>query len=315
MKVRILFLCLVLNICATAAQSQETPQNRPARKQQTAEQRFDSLKSVSDYNLSLGGGARSAALQNISRIYRKPTDKETKLLAVDKDERKKFASFLQQQNTGLTKLIGDRGCAESPNIFNISEDCLKYQLPGAGSSFSFRQKNYRIHHLSDLTYDGDGFYSAGVLSHALITNIGDVPLENISAQTKVFKFLSDFQSSADFQQARQTDKKITDGMESDGLFYSRSAEAKENATYILRVIAYRGNVFRALDGFVYDELDFDERRDVTVAFRIISRNGESVTILWKILSDRKSPALKKPSRDELMAKKKYPDETEKPGGN
>lgn len=313
MKVRILFLCLVLNLCAAAAQSQDappgssdstSPQNRPARKQQTAEQRFDSLKSVGEYNYGIGAWTRATAMQSISRIYRKPTDKEAKLLAAGKDERKKFAAFLQQSNTGLTKLIVDRGCAESPSIFNISEDCLKYQMPGAGSSFSFREKNYRIDRLSDLTYDGEGFYSNGILSHALITNVGDVALENISEQTKVFKFLNDFQISADFEQARKTDKKVIDGMESDGLVYSRSAEAKENATYILRVIAYRGNVYRAFDGLVYDELDFDERRDVTVAFRIINRNPESVTILWKILSDQKSPALKKPSREELTAQKK-----------
>ena len=89
------------------------------------------------------------------------------------------------------------------------------------------------------------------------------------------------------------------GIENDGFFYCRNLEASENTTYVLRSIAYRGSYYRAIEGFVYDELDFDERRDVTVAFRIVRRDSESVTILWKILENQKSPAIKKISPEKL----------------
>ena len=172
-------------------------------------------------------------------------------------------------------------------------------MPGAGSSFSFRTENYRVRRLSDLTYREDGFYSSGILAHGIIVNIGDIPLEQVTTQTNGLKFLIDFETASDYKKAGEIDERIDDGIENNGFFYCRRVRAAENATYILRVIAYRGSYYRAMQGFVYDELDFDKRRDVLVAFRIVRRETESVTILWKILSNQKSPAIKKPSREQL----------------
>jgi hypothetical protein len=301
MKIKFLFLFLLCGAAVCINAQPLVPQNnspsaeeikRTIRKKQDLDQRFDSQKSIGDHNHNIKSWTRATAMQSISRIYRKPTVKESKLLVVEKEDLKSFASFLQKPDTGLTKLIIDRGCAESPNVFNISQDCLKYSMPGAGSSFSFREKNYRLRRLSDLTYDGEDFYSSGILSHAIMTDIGDVPFENIPVQTNALKFLTDFQVAADFEQARSIDKTITDGIENENLFYSRSTKVKENSTYVLRVVAYRGNVYRAFEGVVYDELDFDDRRDLTVAFRVVRRNTESITILWKIISNQKAPALK-----------------------
>lgn len=285
----------------STSQSAETRRANPTRDE--IDRRFNKSKSVGAYNPNVKSTSRAAALNNISKIYRKPTDKEMETLAVDENDLTKYAAFLRQSETGLTRLMSDRGCAESPNVVYVAEECRKYQMPGAGSSFSFREKNYRLRRLSDLTYDNVGFRSSGLLSHAILVNIGDAPLENVSLQTKGLKFLTAFETVTDFELARQTDKKLIDGIESDGFFYSRSAEAKENSTYVLRVIAYRGNLYRAVDGLVYDELDFDERRDVTVAFRVVRRDAESATILWKIISDQKAPAMKKPTEEQLKQMK------------
>jgi hypothetical protein len=219
---------------------------------------------------------------------------------------------LRQPDTGLTKLMMDRGCAEYTSVLNVSEECRKYTMPGAGSSFSFRTGNHRVRRLSDLTYRDDGFYSLGILSHSILFNLGDIPLEQITMQTNGMKFLTDFETVTEFEKAREVDKRINDGIENGGFFYSRKAEAAENMTYVLRVVAYRGSYYRAVQGFVYDELDFDERRDVTVAFRIVRRDDESVTILWKILANQKSPAIKKPTGDKLkLQENKFMAETKK----
>lgn len=320
MKIKFLFLFLLCGAAVCVNAQPLVPQNnspsaeeikRTNRKKQDLDQRFDSLKSIGDYNHNVKIWTRANAMQSIARIYRKPTVKESKLLVVEKEDLKNFASFLQKTDTGLTKLIIDRGCAESPNVFNISQDCLKYSMPGAGSSFSFREKNYRLRRLSDLTYDGEDFHSSGILSHAIMTDIGDVPFENIPVQTTALKFLNDFQVAADFEQARLIDKTINDGVENENLFYSRSIKVKENSTYVLRVVAYRGNVYRALEGVVYDELDFDERRDLTVAFRVVRRDAESITILWKIISNQKAPALKKSASDQLKTNEELTAETKK----
>ncbi len=321
MKKIILFSVLILSgiISLNAQQPGATPiaptqaerAQRELYRRQESNRRFEALRSAGEYNRRVSNSVRSAALQTINNLYRKPTKEESKLLAAEKDDLKRYAPFLRQSDTGLTKLMIDRGCAEYTSVLNVSEVCRKYTMPGAGSSFSFRTENYRVRRLSDLTFREDGFYSLGILSHSILFNLGDIPLEQITMQTNGMKFLTDFETVTEFEKAREIDKQINDGIESGGFFYSRKAEAAENTTYVLRVVAYRGSYFRAVQGFVYDELDFDERRDVTVAFRIIRRDDESVTILWKILANQKSPAMKKPTQDELkLEENKFMAETE-----
>lgn len=323
MKNFILFLVLIFSaiISLNAQQPGATPgtptpaeqAQQTLRRQQETNRRFEALRSLGEYNRRINNSVRSAALQTINNIYRKPNKEESKLLAAEKDDLKKYAPFLRGSDTGLTKLMMDRGCAEYTSVLNVSEECRKYTMPGAGSSFSFRTENYRIRRLADLTYREDGFYSPAVLSHSILVNIGDFPLEQTTMQTNGVKFLTDFETVTEFEKAREIDKQINDGIENGGFFYSRKAEAAENTTYILRVVAYRGSYFRAAWGFVYDELDFDDRRDVTVAFRIVRRDAESATILWKILANQKSPAIKKPNRDELkLQENKFMAETKKP---
>ena len=159
---------------------------RMIRQQEETNRRFDALRNSS--NRANNNVSRTIAIQNITNIYRKPTKDEFGLLAPNKEDLKEYAQFLRQSNTGLLKLIADKGCAENTNIVNASEVCLKYSMPGAGSSFSFRTANYRIRRLSDLTYTDDSFQSLGILAHAIIVNVGDIPLEQISLQTKGLNF-------------------------------------------------------------------------------------------------------------------------------
>ena len=323
MKFLILFLLLIsANIFAqqpvrgTPSTTQKQENRRTARQADESSRRFEALKSVGEYSRSSKTWSRATAIQNVSNIYRAPTKEESKLLSVSKEDFKNHEQFLRQPKTGLTKLIFDRGCADYTGVLNVSEECLQYSMPGAGSSFSFRTENYRIPRLSDLTYGEDGFYSPGILSHGIIVKIGDVPLEQITAQTAGLKYLSDFEIASDFEKARQIDEKLNDGIENNNFFYCRKLKADESETYVLRSIAYRGSYYRALDGFVYDELDFDERRDVTVAFRIISRDENSVTILWKILSNQKAPAIKKPTEAQIKAEEnKFTADTKEPRDN
>ena len=236
--------------------------------------------------------ARTTAIENIRNIYRNPTQKESELLAPGKEDFETYSQILRRSDTGLLKLIGDKGCAENTKVFDVSEDCLKYSMPGAGSSYSFRAENYRIDSLADLTYINNSFQSLGIMSHGILVDVGDVPLEQISLQTKGLKYLTDFQTATDFEEVKKNDRQFLEGIKKDGFVYSRALFAKENTTYVLRSIAYRGNSYRAFQGYVYDELAFDSRKDMTVAFRIVRRDAESVTIIWKVLDSKKSPKIK-----------------------
>lgn len=265
---------------------------RMMRQREESNRRFDTLR-ISGGNTRYNNLRRTDVIQTISNLYRKPTKSESELLAPDKEDLKQYAQLLRQPNSGLQKLIADNDCDENTNILNASDNCLKYSMPGGGSSYSFRIQNYRIRRLADLTYTDNSFQSLGVFAHSILVNVGDIPFDQISLQTKGLEFLNDFQTISDFDKAKEIDRQINDGFEKDGFVYRRGLSAQANTTYILRSIAYRGSYYRTLDGFVYDELYFDKRMDVTVAFRIVRRDEEGITIIWKKLLEKDSPKVKR----------------------
>jgi hypothetical protein len=229
----------------------------------------------------------------IEPLYRKPSKEELKIIAPKPELVKKFGEFLLQPNTGLTKLINDTGCAENTKIVVATNDCLKYTMPGAGNSYSFRVKNYRIPRLADLVFTDNSFQAAGVLVHGIIVNVGDVPLDKIGLQSDGVSFLAAFQPEVNYDNARTIDRKLIAGIRQNGFLYRRGLYAAENTTFVLRSIAYDGKYFRAINGVTYDEFEFDNRKDVIVAFRIVERDSKgNVTIIWKELQKKDAPVIK-----------------------
>lgn len=226
-------------------------------------------------------------------FYRKPSDKELKTVAPRRELVDKYAEFLRRPNTGLTKLIDDKGCAKSTKVISATENCLKYSMPGGGSSFSFRTENYRIPRLSDITFTEKSFQAMGVLLHGIFVNLGNVPLEDITLQSNGLKYLVDFQPQTDFKKSKEIDLQLIRGLRRDGFLYRRGLFVAEDSTFALRSIAYGGKNFRAVRGITYNEFEFDKRGDVIVVFRIVEKDAEgNITILWKSLQEKDSPKIK-----------------------
>jgi hypothetical protein len=294
-----LIICCIFTGFSVSAQSIDPSLVSPRRQAQAERDRQqsqeDQLKRLE--NITAGIYDRTTiprpVYQNIAKIYRKPSDKELEVLSPAKDDLQRFAAFLQQPNTGITRLVKDYGCAENPNsIVVASADCLVYTMPGAGSSFSFRINNYQLRRLSDLTYTGNSFQSTGIMLHGLLVDIGDVPLEDVSAATKGAEFLINFKPATDLKSAFKIDSQVIEGIKKDGFLYRRNLAAAEGTTYLLRSIAYKGKLLRAVQGITFNEFEFDKRKDVTIAFRVVRRDAESATIIWKELDSKKSPLIK-----------------------
>ncbi|MBK6749102.1 MAG: hypothetical protein KA956_08645 [Pyrinomonadaceae bacterium] len=234
-------------------------------------------------------------------LYRKPSESELAAIAPSSDIVLRYKKFLEQKDTGIFKLVPDAGCSENHRVVVATDDCLKYTMPGAGNSYSFRTANYRIRHLADLMLAGDKFRIPGILTHGLLAPIGNIPLPEVSMRTPGIAFLTEFKPSTDFERAVAVEDLIGLGLERDGFVYSRSVGAYEDTTYAMRVIAYDGLVERAVPGAQYNEMDFDRRRDVIVAFRVVERPPDgSVTIIWIELSNTAAPKLKIPTRSTTL---------------
>lgn len=235
--------------------------------------------------------ATARNLQTIRSFYRDLTKDEEKLLEPSADDLNSNKAFLRKKDTGLTRLILDKGCNDNGIVVVASADCLTYSMPGGGSSFSFRTDQYRIRRLADLTYSDNRFKTLGVLLQGIIVRLGDVPMEQVSSETPGIGFLLEFEPPEDFQAAKIADLEFINGKSVDGFYYSRSTDALYDTTYALRSIAYKGSVFRAYENITYDELEFDKRKDVTVVFRIVSRDENGITILWRKIDSRTAPKI------------------------
>ena len=248
-----------------------------------------------------------AALQRLTYpIYRKATREELKAIAPNPRLVQKYAAFLRQDNTGLTKLAADAGCAASTKVIVATANCMKYTMPGAGFAYSFRVDNYRIPRLADIIFTDNSFQASGVLLHGIFVNIGDVPLDKVNLQTKGLKFLVDFKPEPDYKKGKELSERLTEGIERDGFLYRRGLYSQDDTTFVLRSVAYSGKYFRSISNITYNEFTFDRRRDIMVAFRIVERGADgSVTILWKELSDKKSPKITGREKDPDYKVKKF----------
>ena len=233
-------------------------------------------------------------------MYRKPSDKELRLLTPDAAIVARYSGLLDREDAGIFKLVPDSGCAESARVINASETCMKYSFPGAGNSFSFRTENYRIRHLADITYSKGMFYMTGVLMHGVMVDLGDVPIEQVTLQLPQIAFITAFQPTSDFVKALEADQLLTGGVRKEGFLYRRNLPVVPEHTFVLRSVAYQGRVMRSVHGADFNELDFDKRRDVVTAFRVVNMEDDgTLTIVWSKLSTAPSPKLKVPRSDDV----------------
>ena len=256
--------------------------------------RVDNLRNIDKPLIRVDPNQNSQVyLSKIKPLYRIPNDAEKSLLAPDREDIQTYADFLHDKNTGLVKLIIDKGCSKNFTVVVSTPHCLKYTMPGAGSSYSFRMENHWLQNLSDLNFADKVFQSSlGILTHGIMVNIGDIQLNKVNSQNAALQTLSGFQPVTDFDQAKSFAGLLEKGIEDNQYVYGSVLPVKENSTYLLRSIAYKGESFRTMENIDYNELDFDKRKDIIVAFRVVRFiPDESVTILWKMLDKKDSPKI------------------------
>lgn len=281
-----------------------TPRQTPGQTLQRSRE-FESLRT--EESIALAEEQRQKAqrhklaTQMVDELYRKPSKKELLLVSIDNELQNKFADFLKQDDTGIIKFLNQSKCSNSANVVQANEDCLENTMPGAGASYSFRTNTYRIPQLADLSFTENTFITVGNWIHGLLLEIGDVSLDKLSLQTSEVAELSSFPPASKFETAKEIDLKLLEGIKYKDKIYRRLTPARENTTYLLRSIAYRGTIYKTAQGFVYNELDYDKRKDILVAFRVVKIDSEgNATILWKQLAVKDAPKIvqPKPSKDE-----------------
>lgn len=302
-KILVFVVTLVSFITATGQTPvpQPTPNREAERQRQLREieQRrqtelgFQRLRAISE-QFYKGKPVPRLVLSDMKELYRDPTGKELKKLQSLNEDIQKYSTFLRQRKTGLTRLEPYSGCGDSTKVISSADACLEYSLPGNGSDYSFREGNYKLGRLADLRFGNDVFSSPGVLQQAVFVGLGDIPLDQVNLNTAGMAYLVNFKPVSQLAAAVAFGREFQNGTETGGYFYAGELRAVENMTYVLRSIAYRGSFVRSIGGFAFNEIDFDRRGDITVAFRVIRKHDNgAVTILWRELERKEAPKLLK----------------------
>lgn len=236
-------------------------------------------------------------LDVIRPLYRDLTDEEKVLMAPNQEATQKYSQYFNQKNSGIIKLIIDKGCDGGTEVVVADPQCEKYRMPGAGSSYSFRSKMYRTKRLADITFTGKHFDTDGLVKHGILMDIGDIPLDKVNLKTKKLETLVTFQPVSKYEDAEKMSNILRRGVQAGDLLIGSLIKVKENKTYAMRSIAYKTKVYRRVQDTTYDEFDFDERDDVIIAFRVVRYDpNESVTIVWKQLKKKRAPKIALPKK-------------------
>lgn len=229
--------------------------------------------------------------QGLFPFRKKATKEQKKLLQPKPADLNKHAQLLGRPGTGIFRLLPDSGCQENALVVRADETCLN-AIPDS-SFFSFREKEHAAELLADIRLKDDYLISDGVLSQAILVMLGDRALDQVSLETEGMRFLNDYAPSQFGREAQKQFLQMAKGVKVGGYEYRKALPAVENATYALRVVAYRASIVRSYRGFVYDLLGGDKRIDLTVAFRVVRREADgTVTLVWKELARKESPKLK-----------------------
>lgn len=210
-------------------------------------------------------------LSRVSPIKREPRVLTEGMLAPSWEDRVAHENFLKQSKTGLIRLL-----PREVYDWKTYHTPVRIELNGGGAYFSFFHRTHEYGYGSDLELDHNNFTVgfAGA-AYGMIAELGDVPIESISATDPRFVFMSTYRPSPLEPEARAEFVKFRSGVTVDGFTYRRTTNAKAQNTYLVRSIDFRMS-------------------DLLVAFRVTRFDGDgSAIIAWKLLKSFPTPELKR----------------------
>ncbi len=200
------------------------------------------------------------------RLSQSLTKEEKRLLAVPREDRETYAGPLKGTRGGLIRLL-------PRETFDG-----KLALRGGGAYYSFVYREHQYGYGSDIELQG-GHFSVGFAGadFGFLVDLGDTPLEEVSAETDAVQPLADFKTPPAERDARAIQRQLTSG----------GGQPLGPRTYGRRLPTVVGHTY-AVRSVNYDD------SDMLVAFRVLREDDNgSVVLLWKTLKEYPRPTLQR----------------------
>jgi hypothetical protein len=205
---------------------------------------------------------RAALESEIRALLGELKHTEQQFLAPSEKDKRKYAEFLSQPDTGLIRLL-PRGAFQS--ILTIE---------GGAAYYSFARLTHEYGFGSDIELQ-QGEFSVGFAGadFGFLTRLGKVAIEDVTLDHPAAQFLAEFNTPTAEAGARDQQRRSALGFDVNGFTYKSHVPVKKKNAYLLRSISYDGS-------------------DLLVAFRIVSQDDDgSVVIVWKTLKKFPVPTL------------------------
>jgi len=181
------------------------------------------------------------------------------------------------------------------------------------NAFVFRSNNYSDEIYHDIHYQSQRIVSDSFFSQGVFAIVGDEPIEAIDLSHPAVQYLVSIPADSDPKSATAHARAYKTGVEANGYKFTDNFTPQENATYAMRMIAYRlSNSLKPISDEtttiekMFHSLAFDKRDDVVVLFRILGRDENAgLTIVWKELSRADAPKIKFGKNDPLKDFRPY----------
>lgn len=207
---------------------------------------------------------RARAAAEIESLREQIKAREALLLAPSREDQATYADFLARPGTGLVRLLPREDWDH------------KLSTRGGGAYYSFTRLTHEYGSGTDLGLEQGrlhvGFAGA---DFGFLAELGDVPLEEVTAESEGVRRLAGFVTPSAEPEARAQQRRAGNGFEADGRAYRSSLPARAGRTYALRSVKYGVS-------------------DVLVVFRLVRRDDDgSVVLLWRMLKKYDKPELER----------------------
>lgn len=223
---------------------------------------------------------------NRNRPVSRTKSKESNKVAINNEDVNLFHDFLNKAGTGILRLHDLNGCERN------KKQCPQ-SLAGKGSSYSFRQNIYVEKSFADILFENLSFQLQGINTLGFLTDLGDLPLENLSLTSNGIKELKEFEPSNKLEVIDKQYLAANKGFKVGNFIYTTSLLYKENSTFAFRSILY--NVISKSEDNGKGENDVNSKPtdgDVIIVFRVIRKHEDkSISLLWKTLQTKESPTI------------------------